>query len=77
MNKFYNCPVCNYDKLIEPPDHTWEICPKCGTEFGYDDCVATHEELREEWLAKGGTWFSKREELASNEGVAIQTIGGE
>jgi len=35
----YTCPVCDYDKLDEPPyDETgfgsFEICPRCGTEFG-------------------------------------------
>lgn len=35
----YTCPVCDYDKLEEPPyDETgfgsFEICPRCGTEFG-------------------------------------------
>jgi hypothetical protein len=35
------CPVCEYAGLHEPPydESGWgsfEICPQCGTEFGYD-----------------------------------------
>ena len=55
---FYICPVCGYDKLtFQPSDH--EICPCCGTEFEYDDCVLTHADLRQRWLAAGAQWFSK------------------
>lgn len=42
----YTCPVCDYDKLDEPPyDETgfgsFDICPQCGTEFGYSAVCAT------------------------------------
>jgi hypothetical protein len=36
----YSCPVCGLDGLQEPGDAefaSFEICPCCGTEFGYDD----------------------------------------
>lgn len=39
-----------------PEDH--EICPCCGTHFGYDDFRRSHRELRNAWLASGGQWFS-------------------
>lgn len=63
------CPVCGYNGLLSaawdddsPSD---EICPCCGTQFGYDDFattadarVARHRDLREEWVASGFPWFS-------------------
>lgn len=59
----YICPVCGYDGLDEPPyDSTgsasFDICPCCGTEFGYDDSVKTHAEIRDRWLNNGGHWWS-------------------
>ncbi len=55
----YQCSVCGYSKLIMPPkDHL--ICPCCGTQFGYHDSVASHEELRKEWIAAGLRWHSRR-----------------
>ena len=54
----YICPVCGYNRLRLPPaDHT--ICPSCGTQFGYDDCTLSHEELRREWLLSGPRWWSR------------------
>jgi hypothetical protein len=60
----YMCPVCGYPKLTEPPyDHhgcaSFDICPSCGTEFGYDDDANSHEELRSAWIDGGKLWFSK------------------
>lgn len=67
----YVCPVCGYDCLYEPP---WsdgvgsdEICPSCGTHFGYDDSAsgdaglreARHRELRARWMDGGCCWFSR------------------
>jgi hypothetical protein len=53
----YICPVCGYDRLSKPPaDHN--ICPCCGTEFGYADIAHTFEQLRERWITRGATWFS-------------------
>jgi len=59
-----NCPVCGYDALSEPAydQHgcaSFEICPSCGTEFGYDDASRAHSELRASWLADGAPWRSK------------------
>jgi hypothetical protein len=50
------CPVCGYDALEFPP-RDFSICACCGTEFGYDDRVLTHSDLRAEWIAKGCPWF--------------------
>jgi hypothetical protein len=54
---YYICQVCGYDRLMKPAtDHN--ICPCCGTEFGYDDIAHTWEELRNLWIARGAKWFS-------------------
>lgn len=57
------CPVCGYQGLIEPPYDalgcaSFEICPCCGVELGYDDATRTHLELRERWIAAGMKWWS-------------------
>jgi hypothetical protein len=62
----YSCPVCGFDRLSEPPydkfgDPSFEICPSCGTEFGYQDARKSHAELRQRWLQAGATWDSKVE----------------
>lgn len=61
------CPVCGYDGLAEQAydergGASFEICPSCGTEFGYDDSAATHTELRQRWLAAGARWWSKSQQ---------------
>ncbi len=58
MNDRPTCPVCGYDRLIRPQKYHM-ICPCCGTEFGYDDAAASHEELRREWVEAGAKWFSE------------------
>jgi hypothetical protein len=62
--------VCGYPALSESP---WtdtgpsdEICPSCGTHFGYDDAAGgdvtqregRYAELRQQWLNAGRPWFS-------------------
>jgi len=44
----YNCP-------------TYNICPSCGTEFGYHDATKSFAELRSLWLTSGGLWSSTYE----------------
>jgi len=58
------CPVCGFDGLSEPPynadgNGSYEICPSCGFEFGYDDHSegVSHDEFRASWLAAGAEWF--------------------
>ena len=63
LNK-YTCPVCGYNNLDEAPyDNfgcpSYEICPCCGVEFGYDDSGKSHELLRDNWIRNGFKWFSK------------------
>jgi predicted amidophosphoribosyltransferase len=57
------CPVCGYPDLDEPPfdeggHPTYNICPCCGTEFGYDDASRAHAQLRDDWIKNGMVWWS-------------------
>lgn len=52
----HTCPVCGYGELTDLPEH-FSICPSCGTEFGYDDDMASHAELRQRWIAGGAKWW--------------------
>lgn len=59
----YVCPVCGYDGLKDAPrdrhgDPSFDICPCCRTQFGYDDARRTHLSLREDWIARGMSWWS-------------------
>lgn len=71
MTDRYLCPVCGFPDLLEKP---WEndapsdeICPCCGTHFGYDDAAGGDaarrqqiwRERRQAWRAAGTEWFSK------------------
>lgn len=47
----YKCPVCDYDELSRPPANHM-ICPRCKTQFGYDDFWETHEALRKKWIRR-------------------------
>lgn len=63
MSGNYGCPVCGYRGLEEAPrdergEASFEICPCCGTEFGYDDATRSYSELRDGWVARGAPWFS-------------------
>lgn len=68
MKKYYICPICGYDKLEEPPydefgEPSYEICPCCGIEFGFDleNYHITQEEYRKKWINNGGEWFDPQE----------------
>jgi hypothetical protein len=63
-SKTFCCPVCGFAGLSEPPYDekgcaSFDICPSCGTEFGYDDATKSHAELRRLWLAAGAPWKSQ------------------
>lgn len=53
----YTCPVCAYGAMEDPPID-YNICPCCGTEFGYTDHVRSYLDLRNAWLRNGAQWFS-------------------
>jgi hypothetical protein len=66
----YICPVCGYAELNNPAwdddlNPSWDICPSCGTHFGYYDFGTIKEEialrhniLRKAWIDKGRPWHS-------------------
>ena len=72
MNK--SCPVCGYPNLALPPEQEGMICPCCGTEFGYDDQIASHEELRRGWLLRGAPWFSRYTQPPPGWNAAVQLL---
>jgi hypothetical protein len=50
-----------YEDLLGRP--SYEVCPRCGFEFGNDDNPGTapptsFEVYREEWRSEGEPWFS-------------------
>lgn len=60
----YQCPVCGYSGLEEPPYNSYgcasfDICPCCGTEYGYHDSKRSHLELRREWVKHKMPWTDK------------------
>lgn len=72
-HRMYLCPVCRFSLDFEP----WrgdlpsdEICPCCGTQFGYHDFAggkvenrpAKHAELRHNWIKSGKPWIGASEE---------------
>lgn len=70
MASNYKCPICGFSELHEPPYDdddcpSFEICPCCGSEFGYDDAAPSLEKrsqkwyvLREKWVSEGMSWYS-------------------
>ncbi len=62
------CPICFYDSLFEPPysskgSGSYEICPCCGFQFGYDDYPNKEDQIKEwrqKWISNGYPWFSKK-----------------
>lgn len=68
-NKKYICPVCGYDKLDEKPyniagEPSFEICPCCGFEYGYDDMNSgfTFESYKDKWVCNGAKWVDKKQQ---------------
>jgi hypothetical protein len=60
----YTCPVCAYSQMPYAADFG-NICPCCGTEFGYDDDLGvTFRELRDRWVVNGTPWFSPLDDPA-------------
>jgi len=57
-----HCRVCGYRPGWLPwgetgTDPSWEFCPCCWVEFGYQDSsVAGARAYRQAWLASGATW---------------------
>lgn len=66
------CPVCGYELESSPwvgDSASYEICPCCGIQFGYDDAQygedaskqrnAVYCSWRGKWIRDGMPWFSK------------------
>jgi hypothetical protein len=53
----YPCPTCGYP--FQSPWEDSDICPSCGTQFGYSDSGRTYAELRESWIRRGAQWHSR------------------
>lgn len=66
MGEEVHCRVCGY----ELPAYPWsdggsapsfELCPCCGVEFGYEDATADGvRHFRDRWLAAGSPWVDRR-----------------
>lgn len=57
------CPICGFASLEQAAyslegDESFEMCPSCGCEFGYDDSGKTHRELRKAWIERAVPWSS-------------------
>jgi hypothetical protein len=52
----FRCPVCLFPDMPYPPED-YHICPCCGTEFGNDDALYSHEQLRGAWADADAPWF--------------------
>lgn len=69
------CRVCGYEPTDAPwgPDGTdpsWEICPCCGVEFGYEDATASGVvRFREQWLGAGAPWSDA---ATSRDGLGVE-----
>ena len=53
----YPCPTCGYP--LSDPIADADICPSCGTQFGYSDSGRSYAELRETWVRHGARWHSR------------------
>lgn len=60
----YMCPVCGFNALAEPAfdEHnmpSYEVCPCCGFEFGFDsqNDPAEFKRYRDTWMDSGAIWF--------------------
>lgn len=61
----FTCPVCGYPGLSEEPRSptsgaSYEICPSCGFQFGFDDedQGISDEHWRQRWVSSGMRWAS-------------------
>ena len=64
VKRKYICPVCGYPMQDPPRDNN--LCPSCGTEFGYHDAGRTFQDIRQEWLRSGAHWWSRYEKQPYN-----------
>lgn len=61
------CRVCGLEQTYlqygeDGTTPTFEICPCCGVEFGYEDAtIAGAVRFREVWIRGGKVWFHVNE----------------
>lgn len=60
------CRICGLQQ-DDPPwgedgnSPSFDICPCCGVEFGYEDCnLNAVKAYRNEWLKNNATWFQPK-----------------
>jgi hypothetical protein len=66
------CPVCGYP--LQRPASDCDICPSCGTQFGYSDSGRTHEQLRNIWMQEGMNWHSQVHQVPRGWNPELQMI---
>jgi len=63
----HECRVCGCYSNTYPwgedgKSPSYQICSCCGVQFGKEDLtLESIKECREEWISKGGEWFTKNE----------------
>ncbi len=70
----FTCPVCFYDKMPDAASD-YNICPCCGTEFGVDDELMNHAQLRQYWISTGAKWFFNEPPLTWNAWFQLSIAG--
>lgn len=69
------CPVCGYH--LRRPAQDCDICPSCGTQFGYSDSGTSYDALREHWMQWGMPWMSRAYGRPQNWNPIQQLISAE
>jgi hypothetical protein len=76
------CPVCGYpdfQALAETGGVTYDICPSCSAESGYEYMLEVEEshleKLRARWfIEKGGAWWSRNQKPPEGWSASEQLI---
>ena len=68
----YLCPTCGFP--FKTPIEDSDICPSCGTQFGYSDSGRTYAQLRENWIQRGALWHSRVEHMPPEWNPWLQLI---
>lgn len=58
----HTCPVCGYELNFKAWDNGYdsqEICPSCGTQFGYNDFGTSKEEIISKWRTLRKNWIER------------------
>ena len=68
MTGYKTCPVCGLSPKATHGEvfKFCDICPSCGTQFGYSDSGREHSELLDHWEADGYPWRSRTRPTPEN-----------